>query len=61
MTIRTQSTVYPPERPPLLEWQRLYKVGIRCDQTDPRWQEFNLDRRHGRLNTKRETTWHGTT
>lgn len=48
MTIHTPPalrTVMPPERLPLLEWQRIYKVGTRCDQTDTRWQDFDLQRR----------------
>lgn len=55
MTIHTPPalrTVMPPERLPLLEWQRIYKVGTRCDQTDTRWQDFDMERRKAKQ-TKR--------
>ena len=55
MTLRTATTVHPPDRPSLAEWQRQYRVGTRCDQTDTRWQDFDLDRRHERLTPRR--TW----
>jgi hypothetical protein len=45
MMVNTLRTVHPPERIPLDQWQREYRVGSRCDPTDLRWQDFDLDRR----------------
>jgi hypothetical protein len=29
--IKVHSTAYPPKRPSLMDWMRIYKVGIRID------------------------------